>query len=181
MTALSTSHRSREARQEIVLFHSVLGVRPAVNEWADRLRAAGHVVYVPDLYDGEVFDDYPPAFAHVERIGGIPALIERTHAAVANLPNDLVYAGFSNGSVSAQLLAATRPGARGALLIHGRVPLEMLGAERWPGGVPVQVHVTEGDPHHERAHEVSPPGHVFGSPTEVARARQNAVVKLTRT
>ena len=155
MTASPSSSSSHQAGREIVLFHSVLGVRPAVNHWADRLRAAGHVVHVPDLYDGEVFDDYAPAFAHVEQIGGIPALIERTHAAVAKLPNDLVYAGFSNGSVSAQLLAATRPGARGALLIHGCIPLEMLGAERWPEGVPVQVHVTEGDPYHERAHEVS--------------------------
>src|SRR5215207_3456368 len=96
--------------QEIVLFHSVLGIRPAVHDFADRLREAGHVVHVPDLYRGEVFDDYAPAFEHVERIGGIPALIERTHAAVAELPSDLVYAGWSNGSLSAQLLAATRPG-----------------------------------------------------------------------
>ena len=144
---------SRRDGVETVLFHSVLGVRPAVRAWAERLRAAGHVVHVPDLYDGEVFDDYTAAFAHVERIGGIPALIERTHAVVAHLANDLVYAGFSNGSVSAQLLAATRPGARGALLIHGCVPLEMLGAERWPDGVPVQVHVSAGDPYHDRAHE----------------------------
>jgi dienelactone hydrolase len=155
MSTSPTATTSRRPGAEIVLFHSVLGVRPAVREWADRLRTAGHVVHVPDLYEGEAFDDYAPGFAHVERIGGIPSLIERTHAAVANLPNDLVYAGFSNGSVSAQLLAATRPGARGALLIHGCVPLEMLGAERWPAGVPVQVHVTEGDPYHDRAHEVS--------------------------
>ena len=155
MIASTTSAPSRRPGAEVALFHSVLGVRPAVREWADRLRAAGHVVHVPDLYDGEVFDDYTLAFAHVERIGGIPALIERTHAAVAHLPNDLVYAGFSNGSVSAQLLAATRAGARGALLLHGCMPLEMLGPERWPDGVPVQVHVTEGDPYHDRAHEAS--------------------------
>lgn len=155
MSPSPASSTSSRTGAEIALFHSVLGVRPAIREWADRIRAAGHVVHVPDLYGGEVFDDYAPAFAHVERIGGIPALIERTHAAVADLPNDLVYAGFSNGSVSAQLLAATRPGARGALLIHGCMPLEMLGAERWPSGVPVQVHVTEGDPYHDRAHEAS--------------------------
>jgi len=76
MSAAPTSTPSRRAGAEIVLFHSVLGVRPAVREWADRLRATGHVVHVPDLYDGEVFDDYAPAFAHVERIGGIPALIQ---------------------------------------------------------------------------------------------------------
>ena len=42
---------------EVVLFHSVLGLRPGVIAAAERLRAAGHTVHTPDLYDGEVFDD----------------------------------------------------------------------------------------------------------------------------
>lgn len=37
---------------EIILFHSALGVRPGVTAAADRLRAAGHTVHVPDYYDG---------------------------------------------------------------------------------------------------------------------------------
>jgi dienelactone hydrolase len=42
---------------EVVLFHSVLGLRLGVIAAADRLRVAGHTVHTPDLYDGEVFDD----------------------------------------------------------------------------------------------------------------------------
>jgi dienelactone hydrolase len=41
----------------VVMFHSVLGLRPGVLGAADRLRAAGHTVHTPDLFDGEVFDD----------------------------------------------------------------------------------------------------------------------------
>jgi dienelactone hydrolase len=42
---------------EVVVFHSVLGLRPGVLGAADRLRSAGHTVHTPDLFDGEVFDD----------------------------------------------------------------------------------------------------------------------------
>ena len=38
---------------EVVLFHSVLGLRPVVRAAADRLGAAGHAVHTPDYYDGE--------------------------------------------------------------------------------------------------------------------------------
>jgi dienelactone hydrolase len=131
---------------EIVLFHSVLGLRPGVLDAAERLRSAGHVVHTPDLYDGEVFDDYESAFQWLDGFGGIPKLIERTYAAVAELPADLVYAGFSNGGASAALLAATRPGARAALLFHAAMPLEVLGVDSWPPDVPVQVHYAANDP-----------------------------------
>ena len=40
----------------IMLFHSTYGLRPAVREAADRLRAAGHEVWTPDLFDGRTFD-----------------------------------------------------------------------------------------------------------------------------
>jgi dienelactone hydrolase len=129
----------------VVLFHSVLGLRPAVLATAESLRAAGHVVTTPDLYGGEVFDDMDVAFGHFQRIG-VPELLRRTEASVADLPADLVYAGFSNGGVSAEYLAATRPNARGALLLHAALPLAQLGSPAWPAGVPVQVHYAESDP-----------------------------------
>jgi dienelactone hydrolase len=136
---------------EVVLFHSALGLRPGVLAWADRLREEGHVVHTPDLYDGEVFEDMDRAFGKIESIGGIPALMERSHSAVAELPADLVYAGFSNGGGSAELLALTRPGARGAVLMHAALPVEAFGAEGWPAGVPVQVHYAADDPHRDPA------------------------------
>jgi dienelactone hydrolase len=136
---------------EVVLFHSALGLRPGVLAWADRLRAEGHVVHTPDLYEGEVFEDMERAFAKIESIGGIPALMERSHAAVAGLPADLVYAGFSNGGGSAELLALTRPGARGAVLMHAALPVEAFGVDGWPAGVPVQVHYAAEDPYRDPA------------------------------
>jgi dienelactone hydrolase len=56
----------------------------------------------------------------------------------------VVYAGFSLGVMPAQLLAQTRPGARGALFFHSCLPASEFGA--WPDGVPVQVHAMDADP-----------------------------------
>lgn len=129
----------------VVLFHSALGRRPAVKSFADELRAAGHTVHTPDLYNGEVFDDLHAGAARRDALG-VPELLDRAHRAVAGLSDHLVYAGFSMGAAAAQALAATRPGAAGAVLVQGAVPLDMLGLESWPTGVPVQLHATTADP-----------------------------------
>jgi dienelactone hydrolase len=129
---------------EIVLFHSALGRRRGVLDWAERLRGLGHTVHTPDLYDGEVFDDLDAGARKRDSIG-IPGLIERAQTAVASLPAGLVYAGFSMGSAAAEVLAANRPGARGAIFMHGAVPPEMAGITTWPQ-VPVQVHYSDADP-----------------------------------
>jgi dienelactone hydrolase len=60
------------------------------------------------------------------------------------LPNDIVYAGFSLGVLPAQMLAQTRPGARGALLLHSCVPPSEFDRP-WPQGVPLQIHMMEAD------------------------------------
>jgi len=83
-------------------------------------------------------------------MGGIPELITRTKAVVADLPADLVYAGFSLGGVSAELLAATRPGAKGLVLLHAAIPVEEFDVPAWPAGVPVQVHFATADPYREQ-------------------------------
>ena len=49
------------------------------------------------------------------------------------------------GVMPAQKLAQTRSGARGALLIDACVPVNEF-ADRWPDGVPVQVHGMDHDP-----------------------------------
>jgi dienelactone hydrolase len=130
---------------EIVLFHSVLGLLPGVLSAADELRAGGHTVHTPDLYGGEVFDDMDTALARYQEIG-VPEMIARTERAVQDLPERLVCAGFSNGGVSAEYLAATRPGVLGAVLMHAALPLEMLAVPAWPATVPVQVHYAKDDP-----------------------------------
>jgi len=130
--------------QHIVLFHSALGLRPAVSDFAARLRACGHIVQTPDLFDGEVFDNLEDGRRKRDAIG-IQALIGRAQAAVASLPNELVFAGFSMGAALAEFLAATRSGARAALLMHGAFDPVDFGIPVWPM-VPVQIHYATGDP-----------------------------------
>jgi dienelactone hydrolase len=131
---------------EIVLFHSALGLRPGVLAAADRLRAAGHSVHTPDLFEGAaLFDSVGPAMAYVNEIG-IPTLAARAGAAVQPLPPGIVYAGFSLGASFAARLAATRPGARGALLFHGAPAPAQLRIQTWPTAVPVQIHFAISDP-----------------------------------
>jgi len=48
--------------------------------------------------------------------------------------------------VTAQKLAQTRPGARGALLFYSCVPVSEFGTA-WPKGVPVQIHGMDKDPY----------------------------------
>lgn len=133
------------AEPEIVLFHSAYGLRPGVLQWAKRLREAGCAVHTPDLYDGEVFSDRMDAIRKIQELG-FDEMLARSQAAVAHLRNDLVYAGFSNGGACAELLAATRPGARGAILMHAPLPIRDLGWTAWPAAVPVEVHFAEKDP-----------------------------------
>lgn len=128
----------------IALFHSVLGVRPGIHDAAERLCAAGHDVRVVDQYEGRVFDDYEEAGAFSERLG-YPELMRRAAAGVEDLPDGFVAAGFSNGAGMAEFVALQRPVA-GVLMISGALALEMLGADRWPAGVPAQIHAAERDP-----------------------------------
>ncbi len=133
---------------EVVLFHSALGLRPAVINAADRLRAAGHTVHTPDYYDGEVFDNLDEGLQKRDALG-YAEIVRRTRKSIAGLSTGLVFAGFSLGIAPAELLVTTRPGARGAVLMHGAIPVEELegfGVERWPSGVPVQVHYAAEDP-----------------------------------
>ena len=123
---------------QVVLLHSALGRRPALEQHADRLRAAGHAVHAPDLYEGVTFDDPAAGLAHRDAIGW-KALQARAEAALPAGPLALV--GLSMGVVLATRTAARRPDVRGALLLHAAAPYR--GA--WPG-VPVEVHHTAGDP-----------------------------------
>jgi dienelactone hydrolase len=128
---------------EVLLFHHALGLTPGVLAFADELRAAGHVVHTPDLYDGQTFATVDEGVAHAREVGFGP-IFERGVRAADQLPNELVYAGFSLGVPPAQQLVQTRPGARGGLFFHAAIPLEEFGGT-WPDGVPAQIHVMEDD------------------------------------
>ena len=128
---------------EVLLFHHAQGLTEGMRALADDLRAAGHVVHLPDLYEGVTFATLPEAMGHVEALG-FPTILERGKAAADGLGDALVYAGLSLGVLPAQLLAQTRAGAKGALLLHGCVaPAEFGGP--WPPAVPVQIHMMDGD------------------------------------
>ena len=146
---------------EVVLFHSVLGLSPGVISAAERLRAAGHTLHTPDYFDGEVFDDLDEGLRKEESLG-FQEIAKRTRESVSGLPAGLVFCGFSLGAVHAEALAASRPGALGAVLMAGAVPVEALeeyfGIERWPEGLAVQVHYAADDPWVEAGEEVGPLG-----------------------
>jgi dienelactone hydrolase len=128
---------------DVILFHHAQGLTDGIRAFADHLRAAGHHVTVPDLYGGATFATLEDGVAYAEKIG-FDTVVERGRLAVEELPEEIVYAGFSLGVMPAQMLTQTRPGARGALLFHGCVPPSAFGS-RWPVGVPVQIHAMSGD------------------------------------
>jgi dienelactone hydrolase len=128
---------------EVLLFHHAHGQTRGFLAFADGLRAAGHVVHAPDLYDGNTFTDLHQGVAYAERIG-FGTIGEQGRLAAEGLPSELVYAGFSLGVIPAQMLAQTRPGARGALLFSAALPASEFGRS-WPTGVPLQIHMMEDD------------------------------------
>ena len=131
---------------EVVLFHHVQGLTDGVRAFAAELGKGGHTVHTPDLFDGQHPASIDDGLELVQRIGD-EELDRRTDAAVAALPPGLVYGGFSFGGATAQGLAQTTPGARGALLYESCVSLTAdWSFGLWPEGLPVQIHGMEADP-----------------------------------
>src|SRR6478735_7393681 len=128
---------------EILLFHHAQGLTPGIVAFADELRAGGHVVHTPDLYDGNTFADIEEGVGYARQVG-FGTIMERGRLSAEGLPDELVYGGFSLGVMSAQLLAQTRPGARGALFFSAAMPASEFG-DAWPEGVPLQIHMMEDD------------------------------------
>jgi dienelactone hydrolase len=128
---------------ELLLFHHAQGLTAGCLSFADELRAAGHVIHAPDLYDGKTFTELADGVGYAEQVG-FDTIIERGRLAAESLPSEIAYAGFSLGVFPAQMLAQTRPDAKGALLLHACVPPSEFGRP-WPEGVPVQIHMMDGD------------------------------------
>ena len=128
---------------EVLLFHHAQGQTPGFIAFAKELGAAGHTVHTPDLYDGKTFASLDEGVGYAKQVG-FDTILERCQLAARSLPNELVYAGFSLGVMGAQMLAQTRPGAKGALLLSAAFPASEFGGS-WPPGVPLQIHMMEGD------------------------------------
>ncbi|WP_438696096.1 dienelactone hydrolase family protein [Streptomyces alkaliphilus] len=150
---------------DVILFHSALGPRPAVFALADRLRAAGHTVHVPDLYaepegregtagtEGEgggprvadpvITDDPQKAAELVESVGREELLRRAIVAAAPHSDRGVVYAGLSLGASLAQTVALGDGRARGLLLLHGTADLP---ADASAPDLPAQLHIADPDP-----------------------------------
>ena len=127
---------------KVLLFHHAHGQTPGFLAFADELRAAGHTVHTPDLYDGRTFDVLDDGVGYAKEVG-FDTIAERGRLAAEGLPSELVYGGFSLGVMPAQELAQTRSGAKGALLFSAAFPASEFGS--WPQGVPLQIHMMEED------------------------------------
>ncbi|EGE57385.1 UNVERIFIED_ORG: dienelactone hydrolase [Rhizobium esperanzae] len=131
---------------ELLLFHHAQGLTPGVHAFADDIRAAGHIVHTPDLFDGRTFGSIEEGLTYIGEVG-FDAIRERGVRVAGELPAELVYAGFSFGVLPAQKLAQTRPGACGALLFYSCLPISGEWAfGPWPDGVAVQIHGMDNDP-----------------------------------
>ena len=104
---------------DVVLFHHAQGLTAGVRAFADRLRAAGHVVHLPDLYEGRTFADLDDGIAHAATVR-FDTLTARGRAAAETLPAEVVYAGMSLGvlpgagaGADPSRRARRRPAARG--------------------------------------------------------------------
>lgn len=125
----------------VVLFHSVLGLRPVELAAAEQMRAAGHAVAVPDLFGGATAHAIDGGMKLMEGIGW-DRICERARAALADLPASTVLAGFSMGCGVVASMLPERPETRGILLLHA--PAELPGGAHL-SGLRAQLHVGEHD------------------------------------
>ncbi|MFF8957056.1 dienelactone hydrolase family protein [Streptomyces sp. NPDC014894] len=127
----------------IMLLHSTYGLRPAVGSAAERLRAAGHQVWTPDLFEGRTFDTVEDGMAFKDGLGKDELLKRAVLAAAPYSDRGLVYAGFSLGASIAQTLALGDEKARGLLLMHGTSDIAVNASV---DELPVQLHIADPDP-----------------------------------
>ena len=125
----------------VLLLHSALGLRPAVQRLAARLRGAGHMVAVPDLLDGHVNSDVAEGVRQRDRVGA-EELARRAWNAADSLGGPFAVIGMSLGGGLAQHLLETRDDVTAAAILHNARPTSLAPASR---GLPLKVHVSERD------------------------------------
>ncbi|MGW0467272.1 dienelactone hydrolase family protein [Streptomyces sp. NPDC003027] len=130
-------------RMDIMLFHSTYGPRPAVEAAAERLRAAGHQVRVPDLFEGQTAETVEEGMELQKAIGKEELLKRAVLASAPYSDRGLLYAGFSFGASVAQTLALGDEKARGLLLLHGTSDIAESASV---DDLPVQLHIADPDP-----------------------------------
>lgn len=130
---------------DVILYHSVLGLRPVESGLADEWRAAGHQVTTPDLYEGRTAETYDGGFAIMKQIG-LDTIVARALDAAEPLPPTAVLAGVSMGAGMASRAWERRPEAAGILFLAGPAPWAEHAA-----GTPVQMHAARPEPFDEES------------------------------
>ena len=128
----------------VLVLHHALGLTEGIRRFADTLRADGHDVVAPDLFDGATFETLEQGVMHAQSVG-FDTIGTRGMAAAEAIGEPLVAIGFSLGVVPAQQLAQTGTGVLGAVLCHAAIPASAFGVP-WPEGVALQVHIGSDDP-----------------------------------
>ena len=116
-------------------------MRQAEASAAARLRAAGHDVITPDLYDGQTAGTMDAALALMDTVGW-QAICARARRALQKVPGVPVLAGISMGAGAIGSVWDQRETAAGIVLLHGIAPVPANAR----AGLPVQVHLAEDDP-----------------------------------
>lgn len=128
----------------VVLIHHARGLTDGIRAGADRLRAYGHDVHTPDLYDGVVFDSTDEGVDHALRIGMQP-LIERAAIYAAGYAELDAVIGISLGVVPAYRMTQSMQDIRACIGISGA--LSINADERpWPPQAALQLHLGTQDP-----------------------------------
>jgi len=124
----------------VVVFHSMLGLRPVERRAAEHLRHAGHDVSVPDLYEGRTAETMGEGYALMGEVGW-PTITRRANDAVQEVPANAVLLGFSMGVGVVGALLSERTRASAVVLLHALTALP-ANVRR---GLPLQVHVGSND------------------------------------
>jgi dienelactone hydrolase len=125
----------------IVIFHSVLGLRPVEQDAAERFRSDGFDIALPDLYAGKHTESLDKGFHLMAEIGW-PVICQRASDAINTLPESTILAGFSMGTGVIADLWHQRPESKAVLLFHGLAKIP----ENVRPGLKVQTHTGDVDP-----------------------------------
>src|SRR5699024_7777001 len=71
------AHDVEATMVEVLLFPHAHGLTPGVTGFADELRAAGHRVHTPDLFDGRTFSTIEDGMTYAADIGFPEQILDR--------------------------------------------------------------------------------------------------------
>ncbi len=128
---------------EILLFHHAHGITQGMRFLAERLRAAGHIVHTPDLFEGHVFGRLDEGIQRASQIGHA-AIEEHARGAFREFPHSTTVIGVSMGAFPAQLLAQEAHAVRHCALVCGGMPPGELRGE-WRHDVRLALHMADPD------------------------------------